>query len=183
VNYKRLKVIHDPHPVLRKRAEVVALPLSVEDELLAMSLLHYVHQSQDSVYAAKKKIREGIGLAAPQVGISKRITAISYTVQDKKVEYILVNPVILSSSVKKIALKSGEGCLSVNEAYEGYVYRAYKIKVKAYEVLQKQEIIIEASGFDAIVLQHEIDHLNGVLFYDYIKKDNPYFEQANAELL
>jgi peptide deformylase len=183
VNYKRLKVIHDPHPVLRKRAELVSLPLSSEDELLGLSLLHYVHQSQDPAYAEKKKIREGIGLAAPQVGVSKRMTAISYTIEEKKTEYILVNPVIVSSSIKKIALKQGEGCLSVDEAYEGYVYRAFKIKVKAYDLLQKQDIVIETSGFDAIVLQHEIDHLNGILFYDYIKKDNPFFEQTNAELL
>ncbi len=75
---KRLQVVKDPFPSLRKRAMVVAIPLSKEDESLLHSLLKYVQLSQDKTYAEKYKIREGIGLAAPQVGISKRMTAISY---------------------------------------------------------------------------------------------------------
>ena len=179
----KLKLVLDPHPVLRKRADLVSLPLSKEDEALLLSLLAYVKQSQDKEYAEKHHIREGIGLAAPQVGISKRMTAISFPFNDQMVEYALVNPVIISSSVKKVALHSGEGCLSVNEDYPGYVYRSNKITVKAYDHLQKKEITFTAYGFEAIVLQHEIDHLNGVLFYDYIAKDDPFKEIDNAEII
>lgn len=179
----KVTLVHDPHPVLRKRAETVALPLSQKDEALLLALLAYVKKSQDPVYAEKHHIREGIGLAAPQVGISKRMTAISFPLPDRHIEYALVNPVILSSSVKKVALHSGEGCLSVNEDYPGYVYRSNKITVKAYDHLQKKEITLTAYGFEAIVLQHEIDHLNGVLFYDYIAKDDPFKEIANAEII
>jgi peptide deformylase len=180
---KRLQVVKDPFPSLRKRAMVVAIPLSKEDESLLHSLLKYVQLSQDKTYAEKYKIREGIGLAAPQVGISKRMTAISYLREDKKIEYALVNPVIVSQSVKQIALQSGEGCLSVDKEFPGYVYRANKITVKAYDLLQKKEILIQAEGFDAIVLQHEIDHLNGVLFYDHLDKSDPFKEKQNAALL
>ncbi len=180
---KRLKVIQDPHPILRKRATPVPIPLTKEDTELLMELLNYVHLSQDKVYAEKHQIREGIGLAAPQVGISKRLTAISYQKDELKVEYALANPIIVSQSVKKIAIQSGEGCLSVPIEHPGFVYRANKITVKAYDLLQKKEVIIKAEGFDAIVLQHEIDHLNGVLFYDHLDKIDPFQEQPNTELL
>lgn len=180
---KRLQVIQDPNPTLRKRATPVTIPLAKEDEEILLSLLKYVHLSQDKTYAEKHHIREGIGLAAPQIGISKRMTAISYQRGESKVEYALANPVITSQSVKQIALQSGEGCLSVDKEFPGYVYRANKITVKAYDLLQKKEIVIQAEGFDAIVLQHEIDHLNGVLFYDHLNKSDPFKEKQNAELL
>lgn len=180
---KRLKVIQDPHEILRKRAIPVPLPLSKEDTDLLKDLLNYVHLSQDKAYAEKFKIREGIGLAAPQVGISKRLTAISYQKGDIKTEYMLANPVIVAQSVKQIALSTGEGCLSVPSEHPGYVYRANKITVKAFDLIQNKEIVIQAEGFDAIVLQHEIDHLNGVLFYDYLDKKDPFKEKANAILL
>jgi peptide deformylase len=182
-NMKRLQVVKDPSLSLRKRAMAVVIPLSKEDESLLLSLLRYVQLSQDKTYAEKYKIREGIGLAAPQVGISKRMTAISYTREEKKVEYALANPVIISQSVKQIALQSGEGCLSVDTEFPGYVYRANKITVKAYDLLQKKEILIHSEGFDAIVLQHEIDHLNGILFYDHLDKNDPFKEKQNANLL
>jgi peptide deformylase len=180
---KRLKVIKDPHPVLRQRAQVVPLPLLPEDETLLTQLLDYVEQSQEPGYAEKHRIREGIGLAAPQVGISKRLLAISYVRQEKRIRYALANPIILSSSVKQIALQSGEGCLSVDEPYQGYVYRAFKISVKAYDLLTNQTLVIDASGFDAIVLQHEMDHLNGVLFYDHLNPKDPFAIRPNSELL
>lgn len=180
---KRLSVIQDPNPILRKRAVPVLIPLSKEDELLLQSLLEYVRLSQDKTYAEKHNIREGIGLAAPQVGISKRLIAISYQKGEQKVEFAIANPLITSQSVKQIALQSGEGCLSVPKEYPGYVYRAKKITVKGYDLLQQKNITIQAEGFDAIVLQHEIDHLNGVLFYDYLNTQNPFAEKPFGEIL
>jgi len=180
---KTLKVIQDPNPILRKRALPVSLPLSEEDSNLLKGLLKYVHQSQDKTYAEKHQIREGIGLAAPQVGISKRLTAISYQRGEIKTEYMLANPIIVSQSVKQIAMTSGEGCLSVPSEHPGYVYRANKISVKAFDLIQNKEILIHAEGFDAIVLQHEIDHLNGILFYDYLDKKDPFKEKSNSILL
>jgi peptide deformylase len=180
---KRLRVVQDPHPVLRKRAHPVPLPLSTEDENLLLRLLDYVKKSQDHEYAEKHSIREGIGLAAPQVGISKRLIAIYYHQGEQLIQYALVNPLIVTNSVKQLALKGGEGCLSVPKVYPGYVYRSKKITVKAFDLLQNKEITIQAEGFDAIVLQHEIDHLNGILFYDYLNKEEPFKEKPNGEIL
>jgi peptide deformylase len=180
---KRLKVIQDPHPVLRKRAQPVAVPLQQNDIDLLLNMLDYVKRSQDKVYAQKHAIREGIGLAAPQVGISKRLIAIYYHRNESLITYALANPVIVTASLKQMALRGGEGCLSVPKPYEGYVYRAKKITVKAFDLLQNKEILIQAEGFDAIVLQHEMDHLNGVLFYDLVNQEAPFEEKDNSELL
>jgi peptide deformylase len=179
----KLKIVYDPNPILRKRAQPVLLPLIEEDEKLLKMMLAYVRKSQDSDYAKKHNIREGVGLAAPQVGISKRLMVVSYPKGDNVVEYALANPMIISSSVKKVAMQSGEGCLSVEKQIPGYVYRSMKIKVKAFDLLTNQPIEIEARDYDAIVLQHEIDHLNGVLFYDYIDESNPFKVIENAEIL
>ena len=106
---------------------------------------------------------------------------IYYEVEEgRPVEYALVNPKIISSSVKLCYLKSGEGCLSVDDDHKGYFYRAYKIRVKAYSFLDQKEVEIVAKGYDAIVLQHEIDHLSGVLYYDHIDKKNPFVIKDNS---
>ena len=89
-------------------------------------------------------------------------------------DHRLINPRIISESVKQVYLSGGEGCLSVDNEHQGYVYRKYKILVKAYDVKQQKETVITARGYEAIVLQHEIDHLNGVLFYDHIDKKDPF---------
>lgn len=178
-----LKLVFDPHPALRKRALPVPIPLQQTDRQILESLLSYVELSQDKNFAEKYKIREGVGLAAPQIGISKRLLAVSYGDQPNRIRYALANPVIIKSSLKKIAIPTGEGCLSIKQPIDGYVYRSVKISVKAYDLLSEDEVIIDARGFDAIVLQHEIDHLNGILYYDYINKSDPFLEIPNSELL
>ena len=95
-------------------------------------------------------------------------------------EYALVNPRIVSESVQRAYLKNGEGCLSVENEHEGIVPRAARITVKGYDLLQKQEITIKAKNYLAIVLQHEIDHFSGTLFYDRINKQDPWREDPTA---
>lgn len=172
-----LKIVKDTEPSLRVRSTPVETPLSQENQQLIDEMLHYLLLSQDESYRAKHpSCREGVGLAAPQVGHNVRMLVISYETGDEKnprVQYQLANPRIVMSSVKKCYLAGGEGCLSVDEEHRGKVYRDYKITVQAYEAKLKQNVTITAKGYDAIVLQHEIDHLNGVLFYDHIDKLNP----------
>lgn len=164
-----LKIYKDSHEILRTKAQAVALPLSVDDEALALAMFEHIKESQDPELSEKYKLRAGVGLAAPQVGKSKRIIVVHIpTDEDDHITYVLANPVIVSSSVRRTYLESGEGCLSVDEEYPGHVYRHHKIKVEAYDVLHKKSITINTFGYEAIVLQHEIDHLNGILFYDRI---------------
>ena len=173
-----LKIVKDTVPTLRARCAEVPLPLSEDHKRLIDEMLHYLLLSQDENYLKKHpNVREGVGLAAPQVGHNIRMLVISYETGDEKnprVQYQLVNPKIVVSSVKKCYLSNGEGCLSVDDAHPGYVYRDYKIVVKAFDAAKMEDITITARGYDAIVLQHEIDHLNGILFYDHIDKTDPY---------
>lgn len=182
-------IILDPNPLLRQKAKKVDLPLSQEDQDLAHSLYEYVVNSTDEELAEKYNLQPAVGIAAPQIGILKQMCAIVVHDFDEEgnitntTEFVLVNPVLLSKSQKETALLSGEGCLSIQEPHPGLVYRSHKIKVKAYDALRQETIIIDASGYLAIVIQHELDHLNGVLFYDHISKTQPNFEKPNAVLI
>ncbi|MBO8176350.1 peptide deformylase [Aeribacillus pallidus] len=173
-------IIKDGHPTLRKVAEEVSLPPSKEDQEILKSLLEYVINSQDEEIAKKYGLRPGIGLAAPQINVSKRMIAVH--VHDKKgklYSYALFNPKIISHSVEKAYLTSGEGCLSVDEPIPGYVPRYARITVKGYDV-DGNEVKLRLKGLPAIVFQHEIDHLNGIMFYDHINKEDPFRPIENA---
>ncbi len=166
-------IIRDGHPTLRKVAADVVMPPSNEEKEILVSLLEYVKNSQNSEIAAKNSLRPGIGLAAPQINVSKRMIAVHLT-DDKETlySYALFNPKIISHSVEKAYLQTGEGCLSVDEAFPGFVPRYARITVKGFN-LEGEEVKLRLKGLPAICFQHEIDHLNGIMFYDHIDKENP----------
>lgn len=169
-----IKIVKDKVKSLREISKEVPLPLSEKDEKTLKSLVDYLKLSQDEEYREKHpSVREGVGLASPQIGINKRMLVVMYKEGEKEILHALVNPKITISSVKKSYLASGEGCLSVDDYHPGKVYRSYRITVEAYDGLKKEKVTIKAEGFEAIVLQHEIDHLNGILFYDRIDKNDP----------
>lgn len=182
-------ILLDPNPLLRQKCDKVSLPLSKSDQELAQSLFEYVVNSTDEELSEKYNLQPAVGIAAPQIGITKQMCAIVVHDFDEEgqitdtTQFVLVNPVILSKSAKEAALSTGEGCLSIDKPYPGLVYRSNKIKVKAYDALSDENIIVEASGYLAIVIQHEIDHLNGILFYDHINQIDPQFEKPNAILI
>ncbi len=141
-----------PNPILRQRAK----ELSLED-IKTPVIQKLISDMKETVLPAG-----GIGLAAPQVGFSVRIVIIA--VQNKKMA--LINPEIINFSWRKEATE--EGCLSVPEKW-GVVKRSKIIKVKALD--ESGEIVkFKAKDLFARVIQHEVDHLNGVLFIDRAKK-------------
>lgn len=107
-------------------------------------------------------VEDGVGLAAPQVGILKRIAVVDIREGNK---VILINPEIIEAEGKAVM---EEGCLSI-PGQTGEVIRNEKIKVRSLN-RKGEEIEFEASGFEARAIQHEIDHLDGVLFVDKIVK-------------
>lgn len=111
----------------------------------------------------KNPDNEGVGIAAPQVGILRRVVAVQRF--DKKGEpfEIYVNPEIISYSDKKVA--GTEGCLSV-PGMRGVVSRAEGITLRYRDGVSFAERVEEVSGFTAVIFQHEIDHLNGRLYID-----------------
>ncbi|AIY05992.1 peptide deformylase [Planococcus sp. PAMC 21323] len=173
-------IIREGHPTLRLRAEEVQLPLSEEDRKLGEDLLEYVINSQNDELAEKYDLRPGVGIAAPQVNQAKRIFALHFddsTGED--LSLVVVNPKIISHSVEKTYLAAGEGCLSVDRAVSGYVPRYARITIKGFN-LDGEEIKMRLKGLPAIAFQHELDHLNGIMFFDHIDSKNPFAEIENA---
>ncbi|MCG8515119.1 MAG: peptide deformylase [Halanaerobiales bacterium] len=142
-----LKIRKVGDPVLRSKAkEVVKLNAQVIDLLDNMA---------ETMYKAP-----GAGLAAPQVGVLQRIIVVDVNDENGLIE--LINPEIIRTSEEQTVLE--EGCLSIpGAAYN--VIRARQVKVKGLD-RKGREIIIEAEGYLARALQHEIDHLDGVLLID-----------------
>lgn len=167
-------VIREGHPTLREIAKDVKMPPTKEDAEVLRTMIEFVINSQDPDKVEKYGLRPGIGLAAPQINIPKRMIAVHVTDEkDRLYSYALYNPKIISHSIEQSFLTSGEGCLSVDRDVPGYVVRHARIKVKA-TTLDGEEIVLRLKGLPAIVFQHEIDHLNGVMFYDHINKDDPF---------
>lgn len=172
--FKPMKIVKDSNPKLRKKSNNVNLPLSKEDEQLCEYLIEHLRVSQNDELAETLHLRPGVGIAAPQVGQLKRIFAVRLEEKENQLlEMVLVNPKIIAHSVLKAYLQGGEGCLSVDEDVQGYVYRYNTITIEAYDYISKQTIKKKFRGYLAIVLQHEMDHFDGVLYYDHINKNNP----------
>lgn len=173
-------IIREGNPILNKAADIVEIPLSEKDKTLLTEMITFLKNSQDEAIAEKYNLRPGVGLAAPQLGINKRLAAVHFEDQNGKLySYGLVNPKIISHSVEMAYLSGGEGCLSVDRVVEGYVPRYARITVKATD-LEGNSLKLRLKGYAAVVFQHEIDHLNGIMFYDHINKANPYIVPDNA---
>lgn len=172
-------IVRDGHPALRKKSEAVSLPPSEEDVELLDKMMEYLKNSQDEEMAEKYNLRAGVGLAAPQLGVNKQMFVMHFEHNDKLYSYKIVNPKIISHSVEQAYLAGGEGCLSVDEKIEGYVVRHARITLRAYDETGK-ELKLRLRGFPAIVAQHEIDHLHGIMFYDHINKEKPFYVPDGA---
>ncbi|MBP2304989.1 peptide deformylase [Azospirillum melinis] len=148
----RLPILVAPHPILKRKAQPVA-----EVDARVVKLMD---DMVETMYDAS-----GIGLAAPQVGVLDRVIVVDVHEKGEPPNPIrLANPEIVWSSDEKAVCE--EGCLSVPEQYAD-VTRPVRIRVRYLdEKNQPQEI--EADGMLATCIQHEIDHLNGVLFVDYL---------------
>ena len=115
-----------------------------------------------------------MGLAFPQLGINERIIVIVHEYEDGKFQnYVMVNPKIISTSEEMIAAELGEGCLSVNRDVPGHVKRHARVTVEGYDE-DGNKIRVRAREELSLAFQHEIDHLNGILFYDHIDPKNPF---------
>jgi peptide deformylase len=147
------EIVKYPDPVLAKRGEPIT---EFDDDLKTL-----VEEMFESMYAA-----HGIGLAAPQIGLSKRLTVIDVNFKkDPADKLVLINPEIVEREGKQY---EEEGCLSLPEIREK-VNRAAKVKVRAQN-LEGEWFEVEGEELLARALQHEIDHLDGVLFIDRLSR-------------
>jgi peptide deformylase len=145
-----LKIYTDGDPILRKKA--------IKIEKITKRLRKMAKDMLDTMYEAR-----GVGLAAPQIGVSESMVVIDVG----EGPMILINPIIIA---KEGELKEVEGCLSVPGRSE-YICRAAKVRVKFTDINGKQHIIV-AEEMLARAMQHEIDHLDGILFIDYLPKES-----------
>lgn len=178
-------IVLEGHPVLRQRAEKVSFPLTKEQEQLAVEMLAFLHNSQDEEIAAKYHLRAGVGLAAPQLGKSIQMIALlipGYPGEEPLIDDVWINPRILRESMKKTCLKEGEGCLSVEREVPGIVLRPQRITVR-YQTLDGEQHVKTLTDYEAIVVQHEIDHLNGIMFYDHINQSQPFYIPEGAVVI
>ena len=147
------KILLIPHPTLRKKAEEIK-EIKEEDFLIAKEMIEIMNRAP------------GVGLAANQIGILKKI--ITVNIQDEKnnikKQYILFNPRIISYSKKTNIME--EGCLSIPEQF-AEIERSEEVTIEY--INEKKKIVKKrVKGIESRVLQHEIDHLSGKLFIDYL---------------
>lgn len=146
----KLPILQYPHPILLQKAE----PITRFNEELAQ----LAQDMAETMYAS-----EGVGLAANQVGILKRIVTIDVT-QDPQDLHVLINPVIIERS-EECSIHE-EGCLSLKGLFEN-VQRSNTVTVRAQNI-KGERFTLHADGLLAICIQHELDHLDGHVFIDHL---------------
>ena len=181
--------VPEKEPILREKAKPVEFPINEELKETAVAMRQFLINSQDSEMAEKYNLRPGVGVAAPQIGIDQQIFAVYLMDYDEEgneteplIDEIFVNPKIISHAVQKVALKEGEGCLSVPREVPGIVPRPKRVTVK-YNDLEGNEKKIRLRDYEAVVVQHEIDHLKGILFYDHIDEKTPWEPDEDTTLI
>ncbi len=173
--YLNKDIVKEGNQILRKESAKVSLPLSNADFNCLKGLYEYVVISSMDDLVKQYGIRPGVGIAAPQVGINKRMFAMNAVdfLDEKQPRflYAILNPQIIQKSKELTYLPGGEGCLSVDRSTEGLVTpRHYAIVAKCsiydFNKNKIKTVTLKLEGYPAIVFQHEYDHLDGILFTD-----------------
>lgn len=169
-----IKILDEKNPILRKKSVEVTFPLDEKLKQTIEDSLVYLEMSQMEEYIEEYDLRAGMGLSFVQIGILKRIFVISEELDTGEFKrYVLINPKVISRSEELIYVGEGEGCLSVNRPVDGIVPRNARLTVEAYDV-DGNKFTIRVREDIAIAFQHELDHLDGILFIDRIDKKNPF---------
>ena len=169
-----IKILDEKNKILHEKSKDVIFPMDEKEKKLLHDMITYLEMSQIDEYTKKYNLRPGMGLAFVQVGVTKRAFVLCSENDDGEFDkYIVINPTITSMSEEMIYVGEGEGCLSVNREVDGIVPRHARITVKAYDE-DGNEFTMRVREDLAVAFQHEIDHLNGILFTDHINPNCPY---------
>lgn len=182
-------IIREGNPLLKKKCEPISWPISDEDKNTLKNLLAFVVNSQNDEMAKKYNLRPAVGIAAPQIGICKRMFAMVCNDIETNEPFVIaiMNPQIIMKSKKMTYLPGGEGCLSVDRPTNGLItprHMEIMIQGMIYDPIkdifknEKRKL----TGFPAIVFQHENDHLDGILYVDKMFDHldcKPLFEENN----
>ncbi len=169
-----INILDEKEKLLHKKSNEVTFPLSKDDKKRIQDIIDYLTMSQIEEYYKKYNLRPGMGMAFVQTGIPKNIFIIVEELEDENFRnYVIINPKLISHSEELIYVGEGEGCLSVNREVEGIVPRYARIKIE-YQDIDGNKQTIRVREDISVAFQHEMDHLNGVLFVDKIDKKNPF---------
>lgn len=172
--FKNLKILDEKDKRLRLISKDVTFPLTKDEKQIIKDTMNYLRYSQIEKYAKKYNLRAGWGMSAIQIGIDKRWFVIVDEQEDGNFkEYFFANPKIVSNSTEKIYVEQGEGCLSVNREVPGIIPRYARVTIEAYDI-DGNKFQIRLREDLSICAQHELDHLQGILFTDRIDKKNPF---------
>ena len=167
-------IIDEKHKRLRVVSKEVEFPLTEKDKENIGLMIEFLRNSQIPELSEKYDLRPGMGLSAIQLGIAKRYFVVVNEIDEGEFEtYVLINPKIISNSMEKIYVDLGEGCLSINRDVEGIVPRYARVTLEGYDI-EGRKIQVRAREELAICFQHELDHLNGILFTDHIDPKHPF---------
>lgn len=179
-------LVKDTTVSIRQASSEVELPLTPENELVMQKLIDFVRYSQDKVLNQNEIIRPAVGLAASQINANINMFYMKIEIYNNEeteivlsFEHALINPKITGYSKEMCHINEGEGCLSVDIDHKGYVPRHYKLTIEGYDYLKQQQVNITARGYEAIVFQHEYNHLEGKLYYDRINNENPFYSEES----
>ncbi|MDE6240832.1 MAG: peptide deformylase [Anaeroplasmataceae bacterium] len=173
--YLNKDIVKEGNQILRNKSAKVSLPLSNADFNCLKGLYEYVVISSMDDLVKQYDIRPGVGIAAPQVGVNKRMFSMNAVdfLDEKQTRYLfaIINPTIVQKSKEMTYLPGGEGCLSVDRSTDGLVTpRHYAITAKCsiydFNTNKIKTVTLKLEGYPAIVFQHEYDHLDGILYTD-----------------
>jgi peptide deformylase len=162
-------ILREGNKQLYKISSEVIFPLEKKEIKMIKEMNEFLKNSMNPEIQEKYKLRAGVGIAAPQIGILKRVFCVYYIdALGVKYEYNVINPVIIEKSRDLIYLETGEGCLSVDSETTGITPRYKSIRLTGFEyIIESNEykpLDLKLDDYLSIVFQHEFDHLNGVLF-------------------
>ena len=175
---KMKDILDEKEKILKTVSKEVELPLSEEDKQTINDMIEFLTNSQIPELAEKYNLRPGMGLAAIQLGIPKHYFVVVHEVEEGIFDnYVIINPKVVSNSQEVIYVGEGEGCLSVNREVCGIVPRYARITLEGFDE-EGRKIRVRGREELAIAFQHELDHLNGILFTDKIDKKNPFKDKG-----
>lgn len=172
---KYFPIVTTKNPIIYTKCVPINIPISAHICEIIAGMERLVDDSNVTKIRQKYRLRQALGVAANQVGYSIQM----FYIRASGSHIFFINPVVTEKSWQKSFLKGGEGCLSVRDQEVQKVLRHHEIKIKYYNYKKKQIQTELFSGLQSIVIQHELDHLNGITYLERVSEQKYFLQQSN----